>query len=586
MGNYVNQLKKDNPEAYKKLTAVTGENPEDWQAQIFTPIYASRLNNIIDKKRFEKGDIPEYLTPEYSDESGKPTGYTQQTFGYDTGSGYPITVHYSPTGDITGYTADQGYRNWVGEHNSYGGSWDASGKPVPVAYESHGGGALSDFLGSDIGGIASLVAMYYGVPWAAETLGISNAAASAALNMGKSVASGVPLDAAIQGAAQSAALGQIGSGVSSAALPSLTDAGLTADQASSASKILGQAAKTAVAGGDPLQALLSGGISAGTAAITSEIPGFSDMSKSQQAAVNAAVSQTLQDKDPTQGLINAAIKEGLGVIKNTPAEAGDKTMPMQPAGDKPGYYDEITGKFVEDENGALPSPLDNTSGTNLDSMKDYTYDAAKNVWTQPDGTAVDLSYLSNNQTPLDTSKLDQQSPSASKTNWDSLLNKALLGGAAAIGAKALTGNNATQPAAQPAAPEQTVNWNPQTGTVVDGVAYGLAQLNPTFTQNAAQGGIMSLGGYASGGNPRLLKGPGDGMSDNIPATIAGKQPARLADGEFVVPADVVSHLGNGSTEAGANVLYQMMERVRKARTGNSKQSRQINPQKFIPSKGK
>jgi hypothetical protein len=68
---------------------------------------------------------------------------------------------------------------------------------------------------------------------------------------------------------------------------------------------------------------------------------------------------------------------------------------------------------------------------------------------------------------------------------------------------------------------------------------------------AAQGGIMGLGGYAAGGNPRLLKGPGDGMSDNIPATIAGKQPARLADGEFVVPADVVSHLGNGSTEAGA-----------------------------------
>jgi hypothetical protein len=76
------------------------------------------------------------------------------------------------------------------------------------------------------------------------------------------------------------------------------------------------------------------------------------------------------------------------------------------------------------------------------------------------------------------------------------------------------------------------------------------------------------------------------MSDNIPATISGKQPARLADGEFVVPADVVSHLGNGSTEAGANILYQMMERVRKARTGNSKQGKQINPNKFIPRKGK
>jgi len=105
-------------------------------------------------------------------------------------------------------------------------------------------------------------------------------------------------------------------------------------------------------------------------------------------------------------------------------------------------------------------------------------------------------------------------------------------------------------------------------------------------ENAAQGGIMQadghLGGYAAGGQPRLLKGPGDGMSDNIPATIAGKQPARLADGEFVVPADVVSHLGNGSTDAGAKKLHQMMTNVRKARTGNPKQGKQINPNKFTP----
>lgn len=100
----------------------------------------------------------------------------------------------------------------------------------------------------------------------------------------------------------------------------------------------------------------------------------------------------------------------------------------------------------------------------------------------------------------------------------------------------------------------------------------------------AQGGIAgyNLGGYASGGNPRLLKGPGDGMSDNIPATIGGRQPARLADGEFVVPADVVSHLGNGSTDAGAKHLYNMMDKVRKARTGNKKQGKQIKPGKFLP----
>jgi hypothetical protein len=100
----------------------------------------------------------------------------------------------------------------------------------------------------------------------------------------------------------------------------------------------------------------------------------------------------------------------------------------------------------------------------------------------------------------------------------------------------------------------------------------------------ARGGIAgySLGGYAAGGNPRLLKGPGDGMSDDIPATIANKQPARLADGEFVVPADVVSHLGNGSTDAGAKHLYKMMDKVRKARTGKKAQGKQIKSDRFLP----
>ena len=99
---------------------------------------------------------------------------------------------------------------------------------------------------------------------------------------------------------------------------------------------------------------------------------------------------------------------------------------------------------------------------------------------------------------------------------------------------------------------------------------------------AAGGAISTLGGYASGGNPRLLKGPGDGMSDNIPAVIGAKQPARLADGEFVVPADVVSHLGNGSTDAGAKQLYKMMDRIRQQRTGKKKQAPQVNPAKAMP----
>lgn len=96
----------------------------------------------------------------------------------------------------------------------------------------------------------------------------------------------------------------------------------------------------------------------------------------------------------------------------------------------------------------------------------------------------------------------------------------------------------------------------------------------------ARGGIADLGGYSDGG--RLTRGPGDGMSDSIPASIGSRQPARLADGEFVVPADVVSHLGNGSTDAGAKQLYSMMDKVRTARTGNKRQGREINPRKYMP----
>ena len=100
-------------------------------------------------------------------------------------------------------------------------------------------------------------------------------------------------------------------------------------------------------------------------------------------------------------------------------------------------------------------------------------------------------------------------------------------------------------------------------------------------ESAAGGGMMhGIGGYSDGG--RMLKGPGDGMSDSIPAVIGSKQPARLADGEFVVPADVVSHLGNGSTDAGAKKLYSMMDKIRKARTGKKKQAPAVNVNKYMP----
>jgi hypothetical protein len=125
-------------------------------------------------------------------------------------------------------------------------------------------------------------------------------------------------------------------------------------------------------------------------------------------------------------------------------------------------------------------------------------------------------------------------------------------------------------------------------------AEGLASLNASNPAREARrpGGPMMpapvpVQEMASGGIARLAKGQylngsSDGMADKVPARIDGQQEARLSDGEFVIPADVVSHLGNGNSDAGAKLLKEMMSRVRNARTGNDKQGKEIDPKKFLP----
>ena len=93
---------------------------------------------------------------------------------------------------------------------------------------------------------------------------------------------------------------------------------------------------------------------------------------------------------------------------------------------------------------------------------------------------------------------------------------------------------------------------------------------------------MAQGGIVNAMPPAYLNGPSDGMGDQVPAMIDNQRPASLSHGEMVIPADVVSHMGNGNSEAGAQQFYDMMDRVRKARTGNKQQGKQINPNKFIP----
>ena len=129
------------------------------------------------------------------------------------------------------------------------------------------------------------------------------------------------------------------------------------------------------------------------------------------------------------------------------------------------------------------------------------------------------------------------------------------------------------------------------GTGPSGMAATTGAASAAAAAGAANGGLMAayanggshLGDYSDGG--RLLRGPGDGVSDSIPAMIGKKQPARLADGEFVVPARIVSELGNGSTEAGARKLYAMMDRIQKARgktVGKGKVAKNSRSEKYLP----
>lgn len=101
-----------------------------------------------------------------------------------------------------------------------------------------------------------------------------------------------------------------------------------------------------------------------------------------------------------------------------------------------------------------------------------------------------------------------------------------------------------------------------------------------YFEKKAGGGAID--GYAKGGGLGYLKSAHDGMADQIDATIDNKRPAKLSGGEFVIPADVVSHLGNGNSEAGAKQLYELMARIRKERTGTPKQAKQVNPKKYLP----
>jgi len=249
-------------------------------------------------------------------------------------------------------------------------------------------------------------------------------------------------------------------------------------------------------------------------------------------------------------------------------------------GMNPGMYQETVAKTPFSTVGSTPTQFaGNTSNFGANPVEQYnaydkSFGPAQRIPTETGGLPGAMTGAS---IPLPTELGGTATATASEGNilqsaWSDFTKMPLKD-------KLLTGimaNTAYQMANPPKAyekPKYKSTWNGSNYT-------GYQPVQPTpYTPQYAGGGLADLGGYSDGG--RMLKGLGDGMSDDIPATIANKQPARLANEEFVIPADVVSHLGNGSSEAGAKQLYKMMDRVRQARTGNKKQGKQINPEKYL-----
>jgi hypothetical protein len=276
------------------------------------------------------------------------------------------------------------------------------------------------------------------------------------------------------------------------------------------------------------------------------------------------------------------------------------------SGDSAAMYDYLTGKpgarypmasqnkelmrpYSEAVLGIQPAAGRPTQKTIYDRAT-QTYKANPDYVPVTYDTSGNKSYgLTNNQI-MEYLKTNASAADASKYDWakansiDIATLAALMGKTLAEVRDGLKGSKSTPGSALVSATGGTRGTTASTtADTVETTPYTGGSKNGGLMQSYAGGGLGSLGGYSDGG--RLLRGPGDGVSDSIPASIGNRQPARLADGEFVVPARIVSELGNGSTEAGARKLYQMMDRVQQARgktTGKDRVATNSRSDKYLP----
>lgn len=224
--------------------------------------------------------------------------------------------------------------------------------------------------------------------------------------------------------------------------------------------------------------------------------------------------------------------------------------------------------------------IDNKDGTY--KVVTNTVDGTKTIVT--DKAGVDK-IIAGSKTDAGTNK--GAGAGTSKTDTNMLLLLLALMAMMNKGGSSSGASTATIP--ELSASRSQLPYGTRSGSTARPGAGGVQYFSPmTYTPKAAGGGLMALAGggmsdlgsYSDGGH--LLRGPGDGVSDSIPATIADKQPARLATGEFVVPARIVSELGNGSTDAGAQRLYEMMDRVQKTRRKTKSVAADTKAHKYLP----
>ena len=250
-------------------------------------------------------------------------------------------------------------------------------------------------------------------------------------------------------------------------------------------------------------------------------------------------------------------KSSVGEIARPYAEA---TLGYPASTNRQYTYDQATGKYIRNPD-YVAEYKDPTGGVNYLMSPSEIFQYFKKNQDQDDATTYAWA-VENNLTPQEIAAATGVSLSQVAAKW-----------------RAAKAKQATAAADKKAADDKAAAANSQQdSSSTGGFAAG------GMSMYSVGGGLGSLGSYSDGG--RLLKGPGDGVSDSIPATIGQKQqPARLADGEFVVPARIVSELGNGSTEAGAKKLYAMMDRVQRARgktTGKNKVAANSRADKYLP----